>query len=489
MYIPAPPIMVRQEHITTTWISYFTLTTAILTGATGVNWGTMASHQLPPSTIVRMLKDNYINKVKLFDSDPSIVTAFAKTNIELILGIPNNQLSHLAKDYNNAKNWITNNITQYLNTGHYNIKYIAVGNEPFLQSYNGAFMDVTLPALKNIHRALIDANIAHHIKPVVPLNADVYNSPTTNPLPSAGNFRSDIHKLMLQLVHFLNFIHSPFIVNIYPFLSLYQNPNFPINFAFFDTKTKPLNDSGVIYTNVFDANLATLKWSIKKAGVLNMQVIIGEIGWPTDGYVHANVKLAKRFYIGFLSHIRNKHKDMQVYIFSLMDEDLKSVLPGNFERHWGIFTYDGKPKFELDLSGLGRDNNNKLVGAKGVEYLGEQWCVMDEDMAGSLVEKVPASVDFACSNADCTELGFGCSCEGLDQEGNVSYAFNAYFQSQDQDERACDFQGLAKIVKKNASRGTCVFPVQIVSNSAVWLWLAWWVVLVEILFYFILFYF
>ncbi|KAJ0961153.1 hypothetical protein J5N97_000868 [Dioscorea zingiberensis] len=444
----------------------------MLAGAIGVNWGSLMSHRLPPSTVVRMLKDNGINKVKLFDADGSTVNAFARTGIELMLGIPNDQLSHLARDYNNAQRWVTHNVTKYLHIGGFDIKYIAVGNEPFLESFNGAFIDVTLPALKNIHRALVEAGISHHMKPTVPLNADVYDSPADSPIPSSGNFRADIRKHMVQLVHFLHAINAPFIINIYPFLSLYQNPNFPMDFAFFEGRGKPLDDAGVIYTNVLDANHDTLIWSLKKAGVPDMKVIVGEIGWPTDGDKNANVKQAKRFYDGLLTKLaRGKGTPMrpgrmEVYLFALIDEDLKSVLPGNFERHWGIFTYDGRPKFQMDIS-TGRGRDKYLVGAKGVEYLAEQWCVLNDEAAGGIFERIPASVNYACSNADCTSLGYGCSCGGLDQKGNVSYAFNAYFQAQDQDERACDFQGLAKIVKKNASQNGCLFPVQILSSRAI----------------------
>ena len=43
----------------------------------GVNWGTQATHKLPPDTVVQMLKDNGIKKVKLFDSDDSTMSALA----------------------------------------------------------------------------------------------------------------------------------------------------------------------------------------------------------------------------------------------------------------------------------------------------------------------------------------------------------------------------------------------------------------------------
>lgn len=50
----------------------------------GVNWGTQATHKLPPDTVVQMLKDNGIKKVKLFDSDDSTMSALAGTGIEVM---------------------------------------------------------------------------------------------------------------------------------------------------------------------------------------------------------------------------------------------------------------------------------------------------------------------------------------------------------------------------------------------------------------------
>jgi hypothetical protein len=98
---------------------------------------------------------------------------------------------------------------------------VAVGNEPFLKSYNGSFINITFPALKNMQRALNEAGFGQHIKAVVPLNADVYSSPANMPVPSAGSFRRDINALMVDIVNFLHMNDAPFVVNIYPYLSLY----------------------------------------------------------------------------------------------------------------------------------------------------------------------------------------------------------------------------------------------------------------------------
>ncbi|XLS98564.1 hypothetical protein HN51_041299, partial [Arachis hypogaea] len=48
----------------------------------GVNWRTQAMHKLPPNTMVQMLKDNGIQKVKLFDAEESTMSALASTGIK-----------------------------------------------------------------------------------------------------------------------------------------------------------------------------------------------------------------------------------------------------------------------------------------------------------------------------------------------------------------------------------------------------------------------
>ena len=174
-----------------------------------------------------------------------------------------------------------------------------MGNEPFLTSYDGMFINATFPALRHIQKALNAAGVGDRIKATVPVNADVYASPPANPVPSAGNFRSDIRGLMTRIVRYLNANKSPFVVNIYPFLSLYQNPNFPLEYAFFDGDAKPVDDGETRYANVFDANHDTLVWSLRKAKVPNMKIIVGEIGWPTDGDIGPQETMLGDFTMGF----------------------------------------------------------------------------------------------------------------------------------------------------------------------------------------------
>ncbi|XP_072951130.1 glucan endo-1,3-beta-glucosidase 8-like [Typha angustifolia] len=455
------------------WVFLLGLSYSMVEGL-GMNWGTMATHPLQPNIVVQLLKDNGIKKVKLFDPDTATMRALAGSGIEVMIAIPNNMLAKM-NDYDAAKKWVDKNVTRYNFDGGVTIKYVAVGNEPFLSSYNNSFLNITFPALQNIQNALNEAGVGDTIKATVPLNADVYNSPADNQVPSAGRFRTDINDLMTQIVQFLNQTGAPFTVNIYPFLSLYGNDNFPLDYAFFDGVSNPIIDYGIQYTNVFDANFDTLVSALKRVGLGNLPIIVGEVGWPTDGDKHAKASYAQRFYSGLLKRLAanqgtplRPNQYIEVYLFGLIDEDAKSIAPGSFERHWGIFKYDGQPKYPMDLSGQGQ--NTMLVAAKGVKYLSRTWCVFNPNAKDT--SKLGGNIDFACQYSDCTALEYGSTCNGLDANGNASYAFNMYFQVQSQVESSCFFEGLAMETTQDPS-ADCNFTIQIAawrsSASAVFL--------------------
>ncbi|KAL3535781.1 hypothetical protein ACH5RR_004242 [Cinchona calisaya] len=443
--------------------SFFVMDFSKVSSAVGVNWGTMASHQLPPENVVQMMIDNGFDKVKLFEADEKILGALIGSNIQVMLGIPNYMLREISQDPEAAASWVDANVTAYCFNGGVNIRYVAVGNEPFLQSYNNSFLPYTLPALKNIQEAINHAGLGADVKATIPFNADIYNSPESNPVPSAGDFRPELRDLTIQIIQFLYLNDAPFVVNIYPFLSLYGDSNFPLDYAFFDGSNKPLRDGDYLYTNVFDANFDTLVSSLKRAGYPEMKIIIGEVGWPTDGDKTANIQYAKRFNQGLIQHASSgvgtpERKGLiDVYLFSLIDENAKSIEPGSFERHWGLFEFDGKPKYELDLSGSNEDKG--LVAVEGVRYMLRRWCILNPH--ANDLEELPKNVGYACSLSDCTSLGYGSSCNHLSAKANASYAFNMYYQLKNQNGWDCDFSGLAVITDEDPSVDECRFPVMI----------------------------
>ncbi|KAI5073146.1 hypothetical protein GOP47_0011159 [Adiantum capillus-veneris] len=440
----------------------------------GVNWGTQASHPLPPHKVVQMLKDNGIKRVKLFDADDSALKVLTGTDIEVIVAIPNNMLQQIADtDSGAADSWVTRKIVHYAFEGGVKFKYVAVGNEPFLTSYNGTFLNLTFPALQNIQNALNNANLGDKIRATVPMNADVLEN---SALPSQGTFRNDSAQQMKQILALLHQNKCPFTINIYPFISLANSGNFPLNYVFFDSTIVQVQDGANAYANTFDASYDTLVAALANEGYPSMPIIVGEIGWPTNGFPAATPKNAQKFNQGFLNHVqenvgtpRRPNTIIEYYLFSLLDEDQKSIDPGNFERHWGIFAYDGTAKYSLVVPGASNNavNNSAggtLVNATGVEYLARKWCVVAND---TNLASLADSVSYACANSDCTELGFGSSCNNvLDAKGNASYGFNQYFQMKNQEMGSCNFKGLASVTETDPSVDGCKFIVQIVASPA-----------------------
>ncbi|XP_008782991.1 glucan endo-1,3-beta-glucosidase 5 [Phoenix dactylifera] len=432
-------------------------------GAIGVNWGTLSSHRLQPSIVVDLMKENKISKVKLFDADPTVLRALAGSGIQVMVGIPNDMLGILGSSPATSDLWVTQNVSRYMVKGGVDIRYIAVGNEPFLTSYQGQYQSLVLPAMLNLQQSLTKANLGGYVKLVVPCNADAYQSAT---LPSQGTFRPELTQIMTQLVSFLNSNGSPFVVNIYPFLSLYQSSDFPQDYAFFGGSSHPVVDGPSVYYNAFDGNFDTLVAALTKIGFGQMPIAIGEVGWPTDGAASANLSAARAFNQGLISNVLNNKgtplrpgvPPVDVYLFSLLDEEQKSVLPGNFERHWGIFSFDGQAKYPLVI-GLG---NGRLKNAKNVQYLPSRWCVANPSRD---LDAVANHMKLACSVADCTTLFYGGSCNAIGDKGNISYAFNSYYQLQKQEARSCDFDGLGMVTFLDPSIGDCRFLVGISDSS------------------------
>ncbi|XP_077233063.1 O-Glycosyl hydrolases family 17 protein [Tasmannia lanceolata] len=456
-------------------------------GAIGINWGTSSSHPLPPSKVVKLLQANNITRVKLFDADPQVVESLSGSGINVMVGIPNAMLKSLSSSKKVAESWVHDNITRYFSNGgvgRVRIGYIAVGDEPFLQSYGEQFKPFVIGAVTNILLALTKAKLADKLKIVVPCNSDAYQSDSY--LPSKGHFRQDLNKTMIQLLSFLSKQGSPFVVNIYPFSSLHQTKNFSIEYALFQPTAHSLIDDHKTYKNSFDTSIDTLITALSKVGFRSMEIIVGQIGWPTDGAMNASSSTAQTFMKGLVDHLKSnagtplrpRKPPIETYILSLLDEDQRSIATGNFERHWGVFTFDGQAKYNVDLGQGSRD----LVNAQNVEYLASKWCVVNnnKDLSNS---NVSASALEACSHADCTALSPGGSCFSVGWPGNVSYAFNSYYQQQDQKAESCDFGGLGLITTVDPSVGECRFSVGLdtsLSTSLHGTLLVWWMFLLMV---------
>ncbi|PIN25449.1 Glucan endo-1,3-beta-D-glucosidase [Handroanthus impetiginosus] len=428
----------------------------------GVNWGTAASHPLPPLKVVELLKANNINKVKLFDADPLLLQSLAGSNIRVTVGIPNSMLRSLNASLKAAESWVHDNLTRFVSdrASRVLIDYVAVGDEPFLQSYGEQFYPFVVGAAANIQMALFKSNLAVKVKVVAPCSYDAFTSDSG--LPSNARFRPDVNRTMIELLTFLNRHQSPFFVTISPFQLYHENKNISLNFALFRQTAHARNDTHKTYKNIFDLSYDTIISALSTAGFPQVDIVISRIGWPTDGAPNATSSLAEEFTKGLINHLHSgsakssKRQDLptEIYFFSLLDEDKRTIINGNFERHWGVFTFDGQAKYQVDFG----QGSRKLINAQNVEYLSSKWCVVNNNKD---LSNVTALASDACAAADCTSLSAGGSCFDLSWPGNISYAFNSYYQQHDQNADSCYFAGLGLITTVDPSVGTCRFIVQL----------------------------
>ncbi|KAJ8562633.1 hypothetical protein K7X08_031085 [Anisodus acutangulus] len=162
---------------------------------------------MSPLTVVDLLKENKIDKVKLFDADQDVMKGLMGSGLEVMVGIPNDMLAILSSSTNAADLWVVQNVSRYMVKGGVNIKYVVVGNEPFLTSYSSQYQSYVVPTMTNLQQSLTKANLARNVKLVVPCNADAYESS----LPSQGTFRPELTQIITQMVSLLNSNGSPFV--------------------------------------------------------------------------------------------------------------------------------------------------------------------------------------------------------------------------------------------------------------------------------------
>ncbi|KAL3624007.1 hypothetical protein CASFOL_032823 [Castilleja foliolosa] len=418
----------------------------------GVNWGTAASHPLPPREVVELLKANNIAKVKLFDADPLVLQSLSGSSIRVTVGIPNYMLRSLNSSLKAAEGWVHDNLTRYVSDGASRvlIDYVAVGDEPFLQSYGEQFYQFIVGAATNIQTALFKANLAQRVKVVAPCSFDVILSESN--LPSKARLRPDVNRTMIELLTFLNKHQSPFFVSISPFQIYHENKNISLDFALFRETAHARNDSHKTYKNIFDLSFDTVISALSTAGFPQIDVVVGQIGWPTDGAPNATSLIAEEFMKGLINNLHSRSAKTEMYIFSLLDEDQRNISSGNFERHWGVFTFDGQAKYRVDFG----QASKTVVNAQDVQFLSPKWCVVNNNKDLSNATSLALE---ACAAADCSAVSLGGSCFNLTWPGNISYAFNSYYQQHDQNAERCDFAGLGLVTTVDPSVDSCRFFV------------------------------
>ncbi|CAA0812792.1 O-Glycosyl hydrolases family 17 protein [Striga hermonthica] len=444
------------------FIAAMSCTNVLVTeGVIGVNWGRKNAQRLIPSVVVDLLLQNRVPAARIYTTETDILEAFVGSGINLAINIFD---ASKVATYEDARSTVDRRSAWFDPS---NITRVYVGNQMFAPILNDTRQQSkVVDMLNNTQRALNDAGYSH-VKATLTHPFFVLNHNFTR--PSEAEISVSVHEQFMRYLDIIKASGAPVCIDLFPVEIVRALGIHDFDFAFADNRSTHIvtDVGGAVYTNAFEFMYDSFMWALEKVGAHEVEVVVTQIGWPTDGHPNASAANAERFYKALLPLVssgrgtpKRPGKHIDIYVHALTDENKNP--PGvPYGRHWGIYRSNGEPKYRVDLTGQGRDV--LPARARDINRMPERWCVLDPSLADD--ERVEAEYMVACSGGDCTSMYTGGSCSGLDKWENVSYAFNMYFQAKFQNEKECTFGGLGRVVTEDPSTGSCVFPVEVVKGQ------------------------
>ncbi|KAL3624806.1 hypothetical protein CASFOL_031474 [Castilleja foliolosa] len=322
----------------------------------GINYGQVANNLPPPNTALNLLHSLNLTKARIYDTNPQILTAFANSNMELIVTVENQMLATLT-DPSQALQWVSTHIKPYFPTTR--ITDIHVGNEVFTGPGDTTLISYLVPTMKNIHAALVRLGLDRFIHVSTPSSLAVLQDSFP---PSAGLFRAELSRVMPQLLQFLADTKSPFWIDAYPYFAYKDNPkSISLDYVLFNPNTGMVDPlTNLHYDNMLYAQVDAVIFAMEKMGYGGLEVRVSETGWPSRGDLGETGASARNaaVYNGNLMRRQLKNEGtpmrpkmrLEAYVFAMFNEDMK---PGpTSERNYGLFHPDGTMVYNIGLSEL-----------------------------------------------------------------------------------------------------------------------------------------
>lgn len=300
--------------------------------------------------------------MRLYDPHPPTLLALGGADIDLMVGIPESDLPHLAESQGHADAWVAANISAYPAV---KFRSIAVGNE--VNPSSSAYSRFVLPAMQNIRRAVCGAGLGNRIAVSTSIKPDLLQKSSP---PKEGEFYSNVTWYVKPIIEFLRDENAPLLVNVYPYFAyLNDMENISRGFALLQRGCGVVL-GGVYYDNLFYAMLDAIYAAMERmlgngpsvmSGVGGPGLTVSETGHSSrgggrpvsdgDGDGDFSSVENARIYNNNLMRVVKKGTPMrpgipiEAYIFGMFDEDMK---PGpEYERHFGIFLSNGTRKYGL----------------------------------------------------------------------------------------------------------------------------------------------
>ncbi|KAH8934752.1 hypothetical protein BDL97_18G100500 [Sphagnum fallax] len=317
----------------------------VVEGAIGVNYGRVADNLPQPTVVANLVQTLGIKNVKIYDSDATVLSAFANTGISVIVAVPNTEIVSLASSPSAALTWVQTNVQNFFPAT--KITYILVGNE--VLSGDSSIWPSLVPAMQQIYSALRSISLDTDIKVSTPhaLGVLAVSFP-----PSAGVFQPNIAaSIMAPLLSFLSSTQSPFMIDVYPYLAYLADggQNIALNYALIEPGAVGFTDSnsGLHYSSLIDAQLDAIIYAMQALNFNNIPLILTESGWPSEGdpnEIGASVANAEIYNNNLVRHVTVAQPsgtplrpgvEIDTYIFELFNEDLKAGATS--ERNFGLY--------------------------------------------------------------------------------------------------------------------------------------------------------
>lgn len=240
-----------------------------------------------------------------------------------------------------AAAWVAANILPHRGL---TITAIAVGNEV----YPGPLAQHIPAAMRNLDAALAAASLKIPVTTAISMQTLSASYP-----PSAGAFAADAAPIMAQVAQFLSSKKYPLLANVYPYFPRAGDPDHvELAYALFGGGAAAVHDGAYAYTNLFDAMTDAVYAALEKVGAGDVEVVVSETGWPTEGGRDASVENARTYVNNLIGHVasgngtpRRPGRKTEAYIFALFNENMKEE---GVEQHWGLHYPDLSEVYHVD---------------------------------------------------------------------------------------------------------------------------------------------
>lgn len=328
------------------------LSVGVLSLGVGINYGQIANNLPSPSRVAGLLRSLNISRVKLYDADPNVLSAFSNSNVDFIIGLGNEYLQTVT-DPGQAQTWIQQHVQPYLSQT--KITCITIGNE-VLTGNDTQAKSYLLPAMQTINNALNNLGLSREVYVTTAHSTGILGNSFP---PSSGTFRQDLVEYIQPILSFHSQTNSPFLVNAYPFFAYKDSPDqVSLEYVLFQPNPGTRDPvTNLNYDNMLYAQIDAVYSAMKALGHTDVQVKISETGWPSKGdpdELGATPENAALYNGNLLQRIAENQGTpakpsipVDVYVFALFNEDLK---PGPAsERNYGLLYPDGSPVYQIGL--------------------------------------------------------------------------------------------------------------------------------------------